>query len=443
MRTFLIAALTASLLFSPALARKSDTLRVNTRTEVVAAIADTIETHFFDAVRAGEVANSLREAEASGAFANADTGEALAAALNTFLEPYDRHFGVVSGVPEPEESDAPTESPFAWYQMFKTSNYGFQRAEIIDGNVGYIDLRVFVPTHYAGDAGATALRFIRDTQAVIFDLRENRGGNPSMVQFIASHFFDPLDPVVLNTFISREAEYPTELRSLSYAPAGARPYVPVYILTSERTASAAESFAYAMQALGRATVVGQTTRGAANPGASFYVGHGFTVFISTKTTKNPVTGENWEGKGVSPDISAPASQAFDVALAEVYSSLLNVQNLDDAERQKLEWAREAALSRTTPATINDINPSDYPGDYGVRTIRLEDGRLIYQREGNEPLALIPLAKDRFYLEGLPNEYRVQFIRNKKGAVIGFELQTESGERIMNNRKLDGPSASDG
>jgi C-terminal processing protease CtpA/Prc len=93
---------------------------------------------------------------------------------------------------------------------------------------------------------------------------------------------------------------------------------PVFILTSHATFSAAEELAYVLQSLRRATVVGETTGGGANPGDVFPVSPGFDIFVPTGYVEGVTTHKNWEGVGVQPDILVPADQA----LAKAYELAL-------------------------------------------------------------------------------------------------------------------------
>ena len=325
MKRVYLAALTGILAFAAHAAAIED-IDEAARSEVVASLADTIETHFYDAQTAGEIADQLRAFNADQAIGSGGSREAMAEALSEYLRPFDGHFSVQAGaVLTPTSGATPTEDaaehPLAWYgDWFRGRNYGLVRVEWLEGNVGLIQLDAFVPPLFGGDTVIAALQAVQYTDAVIIDLRNNRGGNAAGVQFLASHFFNPLDSRVVTEFVSRATPIPEQSRTLPYAPGGARPEVPLYILVSSRTASAAEAFAYHMQASERAVIVGERTRGAANPGASFYVGHGFTVFMATRSSRDGLTGGNWEGVGVAPDIEVEANQAEARALALIFGS---------------------------------------------------------------------------------------------------------------------------
>ena len=197
----------------------------------------------------------------------------------------------------------------------RRGNYGVRRAEVLPGNVGLLDLRGFAPFEF-GVAGQperqaidAALQLLAGTDALIIDLRENGGGAPQMVGYLSSAFVKK-DADIFNTFRGRG-------RTMSEAPLDWHPQprldTPLFLLTSARTASAAEAFAYTLQGAKRATVVGEASMGAANPGGDVDAGHGFTVFVSFATPINPITRDNWEGRGVIPDVMVAQDEALETA----------------------------------------------------------------------------------------------------------------------------------
>jgi C-terminal processing protease CtpA/Prc len=193
----------------------------------------------------------------------------------------------------------------------KEHNYGFQKVESLDGNVGYIDFRVFDKTNSARETAAAALKFLSNSDALIIDLRKYRGGSPSMVQLISSYFFK--EKTLLNTMYSPRTGKTRELWTLDNIPGERLLDVPVYILTSNSTFSAAESFTYNFKNRDRATIVGETTKGGANSGRLLAANNRFDIFIPYRQPIDPITGKNWEGVGVLPDVIVPADNAFDKA----------------------------------------------------------------------------------------------------------------------------------
>src|SRR5215469_6886049 len=159
------------------------------------------------------------------------------------------------------------------------------------------------------------------TSALVIDLRQNGGGWPEMVALFTTCLFDQ-EIVQLNSLYWRQGEKTQQFWTLPYVP-GTRfgGKKPVYVLTSNRTFSGAEEFTYNLKQLKRATIIGETTGGGANPGDWFSLTPHFAVFIPTGRAINPISQDNWEGSGVVPDIAVPQEEAFDVALVAALKAI--------------------------------------------------------------------------------------------------------------------------
>lgn len=194
-------------------------------------------------------------------------------------------------------------------------NYGFERVERLPGNIGYIDLRGFTPTQIGGDETvAAAFNFLANTDALIIDLRKNGGGDPSRVALICSYLFGP-ERVHLNDLHWREGKGERVEEYWTQKDVAGKRYEgkDVYVLTSNYTFSGAEEFSNNLKTLKRATIVGETTGGGANPGGGNRLSEHFMAFIPVGRAVNPITKTNWEGTGVEPDVKVPADQALHVA----------------------------------------------------------------------------------------------------------------------------------
>jgi len=272
------------------------------------AVADAIAANYFDPVRGKSIADDLRHDAANGAF-DALPPQALADALTARLRPLDRHFRVRWN----EGGDAqPTPGP---RRPPPPANHGIATVETLAGDVGHLRLSQFAHFEFDDDAPERiaiddALAKLSGTRAMIVDLRGCRGGSPNMVGYLASAFVAP-DADIYNTFRTRG-------QSLSEAPQtphkSPRTQLPLYVLIDGGTGSAAESFAYTLQSAKRATIVGERSAGAANPGGMIDIGEGFSVFVSDGTPVNPITRTNWEATGVQPDVIATSDHALDTAL---------------------------------------------------------------------------------------------------------------------------------
>lgn len=188
-------------------------------------------------------------------------------------------------------------------------NYGFTEAKILDGNIGYLNLRLFADIKYAEETATATMNFLSNTNAIIIDLRSNGGGVPSMMQLLSSYFFDET-PVLLSDFYERKTNTKTQLFSLANVNGKRILNKPVYILTSKQTFSAAEAFAYTLKNLNKAIVVGEVTMGGANRTKRINLNDSFTISMPYIKSIHPITKTNWEGKGVQPNIETDEKEAF-------------------------------------------------------------------------------------------------------------------------------------
>lgn len=188
-------------------------------------------------------------------------------------------------------------------------NYGFTEVKVLNGNIGYLNLRMFADIKYANDAATAAMSFLSNTNAIIIDLRSNGGGVPSMMQLLSSYFTDA-KPVLLSNFYERRTNSKTQLFTFETIDGKRITNKPLYILTSKNTFSAAEAFTYTLKHLDKATVVGEVTKGGANRTKRINLNDEFTISIPYIKSIHPITNSNWEGKGVQPNIKTTEKDAF-------------------------------------------------------------------------------------------------------------------------------------
>lgn len=411
----LVLLLSLLLLFAAPAVRAAPAPRV-----AVESAAAAIEARYYDPERAGRIAADLRAAASRGEFDRFEDPRVLATELTNRLRPLDRHF-VVTWSSEPRQAPAaapgraqPASDPA------RRGNYGFKRIEILPGNVGYIDMRGFAhfedmdsPARLAADA---ALRLTDGADALIIDLRENGGGSPAMVGYLASAFV-PHGSDIYNTFHSRQGTA-SEAPPTPYATPDTS--VPLFILINDRTASAAEAFAYTLKNAKRAVVVGEASAGAANPGGTVALPGGLSIFISGGSPRSPITGGNWEGTGVMPDVATPASQALDRAQVLALQAAL-ARGLQGSDRVDAEWALAALIAPPTPSQALE----ELAGEYSGVRIAVADGRLQFLRGRRPPWTLVAVEPDVFRDAADPSR-RIRFIRDGKGGVTALETVFPDG-----------------
>lgn len=306
------------------------------------------EEMFFDAKRAAEIAAELRRRATAGVFDNEATGEALAAKLTKEIQDIenDGHLRVkykpetadqpllttaqlqaaaterASGRPVMRMAPGPGDGTGAarpapravgggTAEESTRKNFEISEARHFEGNVGYVRMDLFESASLAGETFSAAMAFLQNVDAMILDLRKNRGGAQPMVDYVASYFL-PTDGRTLLTSRFRGME-PLLARTFE-VPGKRMESVPLYILISAKTFSAGEALPYILQKFGRATIVGEKTTGGGRHNALTNMGAGLEASISVSDVVHPVTKSSWQGTGVIPDIATPADQALEAAL---------------------------------------------------------------------------------------------------------------------------------
>jgi hypothetical protein len=320
------------------------------------AVLTSLEREIQDSYVFPDVADKLvkmfRERQAHGAYdkitSAREFGEVLTMQMGDVA--HDRHLRVIysASVLHEMPNPVPGQSPLKpgmlaqqMHQQLQQSNYGFEKVEHLRGNVGYLKFNKFADAQQGGDRMVAAMAWLADTDALILDLRDNGGGEPNMVQLIASYFFGAEEPVHLNDMAYRRrgtrAEDLTQWWTLPYLPG--RRYVDreVYVLTSARTFSAAEELVYDLQVRNRATIVGETTGGGANDNDFRRLGDHYRASISIGHAINPVTHTNWEGKGIEPNVKVPKEQALPTAYKSALEHLIG-QTQDEKILGELQQA---------------------------------------------------------------------------------------------------------
>jgi hypothetical protein len=250
---------------------------------------------------------------------------------------HDKHMRVILRRPRPQMDSGPDPLLDQYLRTLESQeeNYGFHNVEILANNIGYVDFRYFASPLIAGDRVVAVMSFLKYTDALIFDLRKNGGGNPEMIQLMCSYLFDK--KVHLNSLYWREGDRTVEYWTLDQIEGERMPDIPVFVLTSHYTFSGAEEFTYNLKTRKRATIIGETTGGGANPGGVHPITERFGMFIPTGRAINPVTGINWEGTGVEPDIKVEADSALAVALRKALPAVkenkeIKIRNAKDLVR---------------------------------------------------------------------------------------------------------------
>lgn len=288
------------------------------RAQVVKTILKEFEERYVFPDVAAQVKETLTGHLEGGSYSKIGTGQELARVLTVDLQNItkDKHVRVICSnekLPVRAANLGPSAADRErMREDLRIRNAGFTKVERLPGNIGYLRLDGFMNPEQGKDPLHAAMLFLKNTDALIIDLRYNGGGTPLMIRDLCSYFFDE-KPVHLNSMFFRKDNRTEEFWTHKDVPGPKYLNKDVYLLTSAYTFSGAEECAYNFQTQKRGTIVGERTGGGAHPGGMVTIAEHYQIFIPTGRAINPITKTNWEGVGVKPDFAASSEKALDVA----------------------------------------------------------------------------------------------------------------------------------
>ena len=311
-------------------------------------------------------------------------------------------------------------------------NYMVRKAERLEGNIGYLKLDLFMDVQISKPTLVAAMTFLSNSSALIIDLRQNGGGNASTVNFLLNYFLP--DSTLIGDFTSRLTKATTKLyieedeQVQKFADD-----IPLYIVVGKRTSSAAEAFAYTLQAFKRAIVLGDTTNGEANPGYAFAINNEMWMMIPTSINTNAITKTNWQGVGVIPDERISQQKALSAAQAIAYERL-GLQAINLQTKTRYEWLAVEFKAKIQPVQLSEKELQSFAGAYADnRNIIFDQHGLFYQRIGfSEKKKLHPLTENLFELDGA-SFFRIRFIKGSNGEIIALEGIYDDGKKEISKR----------
>jgi C-terminal processing protease CtpA/Prc len=211
----------------------------------------------------------------------------------------------------PTQGEPTPQDVARFHEHLEQQNCGFEKVEILPNNIAYVKFNEFADASFCGPTVVSTMGFIEHADAVIFDLRENGGGQPAMVTLIASFLFE--HPTHLIDMYNRQEDSTVQNWTLSYLPGKRLTTQPIYVLTAARTFSGAEEFAFDLKNQKRATIVGEITGGGAHPVSGHPIADYFSFSVPSTKSLDPITKTNWEGRGVIPDVKVSAADALATA----------------------------------------------------------------------------------------------------------------------------------
>ncbi|MNQ57102.1 putative CtpA-like serine protease [compost metagenome] len=311
----------------------------------------------------------------------------------------------------------------------RAANFGFRDARRLDGGLAYVRFDFFADPQYAQETAAAAMRFAEGSKGLIFDLRYNNGGVLEMAQLLMSYLYPAgKDQQFFDyNYNDKGVQVARSQWSLAAVPGQRSGDIPVVVLTGSTSFSAAEWMAFSLQKLGRATVIGEQTAGGAHPVTRVPIDDRFMLQVPFGQIRDPIDGKDFEGVGVTPDLVVPASDAL------LTAQKFLLQRRAEAGDAEAKWALvpiELALAGQVPSAA-DLDEA--VGAYEGRTLVRTPTGLAYHWRGRFVLALDPIGKDLFAVQGT-DDYRFRLVR-VDGTVTGLERVEKSGE-AETYRRLD-------
>jgi hypothetical protein len=300
-----------------------------------------------------------------------------------------------------KEDSGKSDGQEAWLnQLLNENNYGIKSKKILDGNIGYLEIPMFGPLERCADTIISAIQFIANTDALILDLRSCRGSlDENAIPFLCSYFFAV--PTHLFDFYIRETNTTKQFWTYAWVPGKRYTEKPIYVLTSSRTFSGGEELAYDLKYSNRALVIGEVTRGGANPTDLEKINPNFAVSVPYMRSVNPITQTNWEQKGVLPDVEVKSNVALNTAHINALTALYE-NSTDENQRIKLadtikkaeankpqlrqiefklngfENAKRVFVSGTFNSWSDSSSPMKKEGNFWVARVETEPGTIGYK-----------------------------------------------------------------
>jgi hypothetical protein len=370
---------------------RSQSLTSQTRKATVDTICKQLQSYYIFQDKAAMMCELIQSKLQGGSYDNLNDANVFAKFITNDLQSVnnDKHISM-SFFPEEakrlrEKKDTARSSLMRldMLQWERKWNFGFRTAQILEGNIGYIDLQAF--TEFGEEAQKTlssSMQFLENTDAMIIDMRRNFGGSPKTVALVASYFLD--EGVHLNSIYSSITKDTLKTYTGTIAHGRRRTGMPLYILTGKNTISGGEEFSYDLKNLKRATLVGTVTSGGANPARDFPVGESFVINVPFGKGINPITGTNWSGVGVIPDIACAEADALTVAHLEALHTLREKTAEPDqkemlsfyvqVKQALLNGDRQYGYQRSGDSIHFEFNPKDYNiPDTKILTVHVASG----------------------------------------------------------------------
>jgi hypothetical protein len=417
-------------------------------TSIVRELGTLMATGYVDSLRGLEVERMLLAGMKAGRYRKLDRPRPLIARLVADVQSViaDGHFNILYFPPEApgfnwtSSADGPRDPKQELEKeraRLRGSNFGVAGAEVLEGNIGWLTIARFdAPLELFREPLAAAFNLLRNTDALIIDLRRNPGGNPECVQLAFSYFLDGPERLATTRY-TRSRNQREEYRT--FADPGGPRYLgrPVYVLVGPATASGAEMFSYQMQNERKATIVGGRTVGGAHSFDTYKIGTprigNVMVLLPDARMIDALTNSDWEGKGVEPDVDVPGDQAPTAAIRLALDSLAAGATSEEARtRYRNQLEKMSFMAAHGAPGVAELEK--YAGTFGIRRVSVDAGRLTMQREGGPRVELEAVAEDTFEVNvNMSPKPRVRF-EMAGGRARALVLNQNGGEeRVERDR----------
>lgn len=315
----------------------------------------------------------------------------------------------------------------------RAKNFGFRKVEILNGNIGYLEISSFARLNaYSKETATAALKLLANSRAIILDLRYGMGGSPEMINYLMGYFFKEKIHVA-DVYIRNEkaivSYYTTPDTTTSRLTE-----IPIYILTSYKTFSAAEGLCYELQNRQRALVIGETTRGGAHTVTYRALNNGFIVDLPFGRVISSTTRKNWEKTGIVPDIIINSDSALRKAEDIILRNAMQ-QAKDSSEAKSIQWQVALFQSVNKPVKLDDEELKKRAGTYGAFKVDFFDGNLYYQKSGRARFVLLPMENNKMKAKG-NDSFLVEFQKDDSKKVIKIITSYDDGRIETADRTAD-------
>lgn len=392
---------------------------------VIAKVKELLNENFISADKAQLVSDSLNVTVFSGVTSSAEFVKLLNKKLFHYTK--DKHLSVEYNPNYAKELKNNNDDKAEQAAKEKREKYGFSDLKILPENIGYLGLKYFADTSNAKQTALQSLTKLKGTKSLILDLRGNSGGSGSMIQLLCSFFLasenHPLlqieykrgDTVTLKTYPDRNR--------FTYRN-------PVFILTDQKTFSAAEAFTLIMKNRGRAVVIGETTAGAGNIAGPYFLNNDYIITIPVGRIVDPLTQKGWEGVGVVPDMNTNPSNALEVAKrlvakSKISKGLMGTLSIEiNADKEKLFEALDSfKVALNNQWSYRYANKAGY--DKPIESLRLKIKKGITIDEFGVEI-------EKILGQGIDGHSRIRGYKWPTGFCLPFLIEAEGNRFIAIN-----------